>query len=51
VAALARLVQVITGVLLFVVGLDLTSADLRRVREEPGLLLAGLLGPGTPLHA
>ena len=43
--ALARLVPIITGLLLFAVGLDLTGADLRRVREEPGLLLAGLLTP------
>jgi hypothetical protein len=45
VVALARLIPVITGLLLFAVGLDLTGADLRRVREEPRLLLAGRLAP------
>jgi predicted Na+-dependent transporter len=45
VVALARLIPVITGLLLFAVGLDLTGADLRRVRKEPRLLLAGRLAP------
>jgi BASS family bile acid:Na+ symporter len=45
VIALVRLVPVITGLLLFAVGLDMTVADLRRVRENPRLLAAGLLAP------
>ena len=42
---LARFVPPIAALLLFAVGLDLTAADLRRVREDPRLLVAGLVAP------
>ena len=42
---LAKFVPPITALLLFAVGLDLTWEGFRRAREDPRLLLAGLVAP------
>jgi BASS family bile acid:Na+ symporter len=38
-------VPVLTLVMLFAVGLDLTAKDFARVRRQPGVVAAGLVGP------